>query len=72
MIDGNEPESWVRYQKHILAELVRHGKELTIVNRQISELRTDVALLRFKSGMWGAAASIVVSVAFFLVYHFKI
>lgn len=57
-----EQESWPEYRKLILAELERIGQEVGSVRasfdkfrrEDVASLRTDIALLKFKSAMWGA------------------
>ena len=49
---------WREYQRLVMAELERHGRALNDLNGQISSLKTEIAMLNVKSGIWGAAAAI--------------
>lgn len=67
----SERDGWSMYQKHILAELVRHNKLLDEMNRSIVAIKMEIAVLKLKSGMWGALASAVVMIGGLLVYRFR-
>lgn len=47
---------WRDYQKLILHELERMDERLKRVEVQLGEIRTDIALLKLKSGLWGLVA----------------
>lgn len=71
MSTDNEKDSWFMYQKHILAELVRHNKLLDEMNKSIFAIKTEIAVLKLKSGMWGALASVVVMIGGLLIVKFR-
>lgn len=60
--------NWSEYQKLVLAELERHGSLISEVDEKISDLRVEIAMLKVKSGVWGAAAGLI-SVMVFLLYQ---
>ena len=62
---GND---WSEYQKLVLAELERHGKLISEIDTKISEIRIELAMLKVKSGIWGAAAGLI-SVLVFVLYQ---
>ena len=64
----NSGNNWSEYQKLVLAELERHGSLISEVDQKITDLRVEIAMLKVKSGVWGAAAGLV-SVMVFLVYQ---
>ena len=62
---GND---WAEYQKLVLAEWERHGKLISEIDTKISEIRIELAMLKVKSGIWGAAAGLI-SVLVFVLYQ---
>ena len=64
----NSGNNWSEYQKLVLAELERHGSLISEVDQKITDLRVEIAMLKVKSGVWGAAAGLV-SVMLFLLYQ---
>ena len=64
----NSGNNWSEYQKLVLAELERHGSLISEVDQKITDLRVEIAMLKVKSGGWGAAAGLV-SVMVFLLYQ---
>ena len=64
----NEGNNWSEYQKLVLAELERHGSLIAEIDSKISDLRVEIAMLKVKSGVWGAAAGLV-SVLIFVLYQ---
>lgn len=52
------PEPWGKYQRLVLAELERHNRWLASLDSKLDDLRVDMAMLRVKSGLWGAAAGL--------------
>ena len=64
----NSGNNWAEYQKLVLAELERHGSLISEVDQKITDLRVEIAMLKVKSGVWGAAAGLV-SVMVFLLYQ---
>jgi len=64
----NSGNNWSEYQKLVLAELERHGSLISDIDGKISDIRVEIAMLKVKSGVWGAAAGLV-SVLVFLLYQ---
>ena len=60
--------NWSEYQKLVLAELERHGKLISEIDSKISDIRVELAMLKVKSGIWGAAAGLI-SVLVFVLYQ---
>lgn len=62
---------WNSYQKLVLSQLAEHSESLGSLNRELKELRTmdiptlqvEIAMLKIKAGLWGAAAGAIPSVA---------
>lgn len=53
---------WIEYRRLILSELDRVGKEIRAIHEKVDAFRvndlatikTDIALLKFQAGLWGA------------------
>lgn len=60
-------EGWGEYKKLVLQELERLARGIEVLNAKIegfrnddlSALKVEVAMLKVKAGMWGAAAGAV-------------
>ena len=59
---------WSEYEKLVLAELERHGKLISEIDDKIGNIRVEIAMLKVKSGIWGAAAGLI-SVLVFVLYE---
>lgn len=61
---------WNGYQKLVLNKLDDHSSALNDLKEEVSELRTkditdlkiDIAMLKIKAGVWGAAAGMIPAV----------
>lgn len=64
------PDGWQEWSKFVLKELTRLGdayENLTKkVNDELTELKTEVAMLKVKSGIWGLIGGILVIGIFYL------
>jgi hypothetical protein len=54
-----EIEGWLEYRKLILSELERVSRELRDLNEKVLEIHTEIAMLKVKSGLWGALAGAI-------------
>ena len=64
---AGEFEEWSQY---ILKELTRHNELLEKHNDLLSEIRTQIAMLQVKSGIWGAiggAIPVAIGLAIWLI-----
>lgn len=66
----NESNGWSAYEKHVLAELsalkdgqVALRQAQAEANEQLVLVRIDVAMLKVKSGLWGAVGAAIVTSA---------
>lgn len=67
MSDPQLDRSWGEYRRLILSELERITRNIGEINEKIerfrqedlSEIKTDIALLKFQAAMWGAGAGAV-------------
>ena len=68
------PDGWQEWSKFVLKELKRLGdayENLTKkVNEELTELKTEVAMLKVKSGIWGLLGGIIIIGVFYLSRYF--
>ncbi len=63
------PSDWNEYRRLVLSELERIGRDFNSINRKIDELRqddisqlkTDITLLKFQAAMWGSIGGLIFS-----------
>lgn len=59
----NPTDGWAEYQRLVLAELERHGAQLTALetklNERLGEIRVEIATLKVKAGVWGALSGMI-------------
>jgi len=63
----NNDDSWQIWSKHVLLELERLHLGQKELKEDVAALRTEVAMLKVKSGVWGAAAGLIPAIAAILV-----
>lgn len=64
MPDDND---WGKYQKLVLHELERLNKLYEAANERLARIETEIAMLKVKSGAWGAVMGLVAAVGAILV-----
>lgn len=47
---------WFEYRKYIVSTLEKQSEELEAIRDQMVLLRIDLAMLKVRSGVWGAVA----------------
>ena len=52
-------QSWLEYRRLILAELERLSDEVNALSKAHGELKTAVALLKLRAGLWGALSGMI-------------
>lgn len=63
------PSDWNEYRRLVLSELERIGRDFNTINRKIDELRqedisqlkTDITLLKFQAAMYGSIGGLIFS-----------
>jgi hypothetical protein len=55
----SEPNGWQEWSKYVLRELERLSAEQTSMRRELEAIRVDLATLKTKAGVWGAASGAV-------------
>lgn len=62
-------DSWVKWCRHILIELQENKSNHREITRIMSEVQSDIAVLKYKSGLWGAVGGLIsVLVTFVIAY----
>lgn len=71
MQGNNENADWSSYQKLVLNELERHSKIIESVRDSVSKIKTDIEMLKYKSGMWGMLGATVPITILLLMSYVK-
>lgn len=74
---GDKP--WGEYRVLVLRELERLNSTIDEINRKIerfrnddiAQIKTDIALLQLKAGIWGALAALVVTMGAIMLRFLK-
>jgi len=56
---ADQPNGWHEWSKHILKELIRLNDCYERLDIRMNKLSTTIAVLKVKSGLWGALAGLV-------------
>lgn len=59
MTPAEDPNSWEVWSKHVLAELERQTEWVASIQRTVNRIETELAILKYKSGLWGALAGLI-------------
>ncbi len=59
---GKDPNGWSEYEKLVLSKLDDHQEWLVDIQKNVSRMKTEIALLKLQSGMWGALAGAIPAV----------
>jgi len=59
----NDNDGWHEWSRYIRKELARLGDCYEALQRDVSEIRTEIATLKVKSTVWGAFAGLLVAIA---------
>jgi hypothetical protein len=65
MQEGNG--SWLEYRRLVMDALDKTTRELNSINRRLGRIESEIAQLQVKSGVWGAVAGAVVTIALLLL-----
>lgn len=70
MVSG-ETNGWNEWSRHVLAELERNNEELKELRSALEGIRVEIATLKVKAGVWGAAAGLIPTIAAGLFFVLK-
>lgn len=69
---GHNPgNDWTKWSKHVLLELQRLSLVTESLREDIADFRTELATLKVKAGLWGAAGAAIPVVALVLMQRIK-
>jgi hypothetical protein len=68
MPKGND---WNEWRKLVLHELETHSSDLKEIRENVSKVKTEIAMLKVKSGLWGAVAGMIPVIILLLINHLK-
>ena len=51
-------DTWDQWRKHVLIELERHSETSEEQNSKLNAIQVEIATLKVKSGVWGAAGAL--------------
>ena len=79
MSDMDDADNWGSWRRHVLLEMEAQRKSLEglmnalteLKTKEIAEIKTEIALLKYKSSVWGAAGAAFVVLIYFLIEYVK-
>lgn len=60
---------WGEWRRHVLLQMEANRKSLEGVSKDIAEIKTEVALLKYKSSLWGAVGAGLVVLIYALITY---
>ena len=54
-----ETNGWGQYSRLVMAKLDEHQKLLESMNAELTKIHVEIAMLKVKSGLWGALAGAI-------------
>lgn len=64
-----ESNGWNEWSRHVLAELERLNDCYTQLNTSVGNIHIEIAMLKVKSGMWGAIGGMIPIVILLAIAH---
>ena len=62
---------WNEWSRHVLAELTRLNDGYENLGNSIQDIRVEIAMLKVKSGIWGAIGACIPVAIGLLMMYFK-
>ncbi len=66
-----DTNGWAAWRKLVLTKLDEHGAAITCLDAKVSAARVDIAKLKLKAGIWGAAMGCIPVIAALLFLLLK-
>lgn len=67
----DKKDGWDEWSVHVRAELERMSKGQECIMQKINDLRIQVAMLKVKSGVWGAVGAMIPIALLLLIQYVK-
>lgn len=68
MDEDHGGNGWGEWRRHVLIEMEQHRKALEKIHADFSDVKTEIALLKLKSSLWGAVGAGLVVILTALIY----
>jgi len=56
---GDSQDGWDTYSKLVLAKLDDHDDLLKDINKELTQIRVEISMLKVKSGVWGLIGGLI-------------
>lgn len=63
----HEQEGWNAYRLLVMDTMTKSANQLETINKRLARIEADIAGLQVKSGIWGAIAGVIATLAILLV-----
>lgn len=71
MADKLDPNSWEANAVHITKELNRLAEGMDSIFGELKKIHIEIAMLKVKSGIWGAIGGVIPVVAYVVLSYLK-
>lgn len=58
-INLNQRDGWAEYSKLVLTKLEEHEDILKDINKELTNVRVEIGMLKVKSGVWGLIGGLI-------------
>ena len=63
---------WNEYSKMVLKELENNEKDHKIIMDKLNKIQVEIAMLKVKSGVWGAIAGLIPVIIALIFLYFRV
>ena len=68
MLDDDNKDGWVIWGRHVLETLKSQSAKIDKLGDDIIEIKTSIARLEVKSGIWGAMGGLIPVIIAMIIY----
>jgi len=72
MTTKEDKNGWSEYEQFVLMEMKRHNEWLEKIDNRIGQIEIEIAVLKVKASMWGAAAGAISAAATGLLIYIQL